>query len=114
MSTGLGPRAERERRTVAKMIGVYCRGRHGGDGSLCADCQGLLDFATFRLQRCPHGEAKPTCAKCPIHCYKPDRRAQIRDVMRYAGPRMLLRHPWFTLRHWIDGFKDAPPRERRA
>jgi len=26
----------------------------------------------------------------------------VREVMRYAGPRMLLRHPWQALRHILD------------
>ena len=47
----------------------------------------------LRLAKCPYQEDKTTCAKCPVHCYKPSRREQIRAVMRYAGPRMLLRHP---------------------
>ena len=94
------------------MIAVSCRGRHGSKQDLCGDCQDLLDFATFRLQRCPHGEDKPTCAKCPVHCYKPDRRQQIRDVMRYAGPRMILHHPVMTIRHWLDGFRPARKPQR--
>ena len=28
-------------------------------------------------------------AKCPVHCYQRDRREQAREVMRYAGPRMV-------------------------
>jgi hypothetical protein len=28
--------------------------------------------------------------------------------MRYAGPRMLLEHPLMSLRHWLDGFRQAP------
>ena len=39
--------------------------------------------------------------RCPIHCYRPDMRSLMRQVMRYSGPRMLLRHPWATLRHWL-------------
>ena len=51
---------------------------------------------------------KPTCAKCPIHCYKPAMREQIRDVMRYAGPRMLKRHPVLAIRHLLNGLKARP------
>jgi len=67
-------------------------------------------YAEKRLEKCPFGEDKPTCANCPIHCYKADRRAQVKSIMRYSGPRMMFRHPLFALRHWIDGFKKAPPR----
>ena len=43
-----------------------------------------------------------------------DRRRQIRDVMRYAGPRMLWRHPLSAIRHLWDGRRTAaaPPRKR--
>ncbi|HNR32353.1 MAG TPA: nitrous oxide-stimulated promoter family protein, partial [Candidatus Hydrogenedentes bacterium] len=44
----------------------------------------------------------------PIHCYKPVMREQTRAVMRYAGPRMLFRHPWLTVMHYVDGLRRAP------
>ena len=55
-----------------------------------------------RIDRCPYQEDKPTCAKCPIHCYKPAMRERVRQVMRYAGPRMLLYHPVLAISHYID------------
>jgi hypothetical protein len=102
-----GTRLLREWRTMAAMVRCYCRGRHGADG-LCDECQGLLDYATLRLERCRFGAEKPTCANCPVHCYQRDRREQIKVVMRYAGPRMLWQHPIMSLRHWLDGFRKAP------
>lgn len=85
------------------MVGIYCRGhRHAVADGLCADCWGFLDYAERRLEKCPYGPEKPTCARCPIHCYKPQPRQFAREVMRYAGPRMLLRHPWLTLTHFMD------------
>ncbi|MFO0909015.1 MAG: nitrous oxide-stimulated promoter family protein [Isosphaeraceae bacterium] len=102
--TSLDPRRSRELRTVAAMIEIFCQGHHQpGRGTLCEACQSLHDYARCRLERCPFGEAKPTCADCPIHCYKPEMRAAIREVMRYSGPRMLLTHPWLAIRHLIDG-----------
>jgi hypothetical protein len=29
-------------------------------------------------------------------------REPIKAVMRYAGPRMMYRHPWLAVRHWFD------------
>jgi Nitrous oxide-stimulated promoter len=95
----------REWRTMQVMVGIYCRGHEHASAAgvgLCADCQGFLDYAERRLEKCPYGPEKPTCAKCPIHCYKPQPRQLARDIMRYAGPRMLLRHPWLTLTHFMD------------
>lgn len=109
----MDPRLDRERRTIEAMIVCYCRGHHGTQADLCADCEALLDYATLRLQRCPFGENKPTCVKCPIHCYQPEVRARVKDVMRYAGPRMIWRHPILALRHWLDAYRETPPVPRR-
>jgi hypothetical protein len=107
-------RMHREQATMERMIALYCSREHAEtddrdhDG-LCRACADLRDFARRRLSKCPYQEEKPTCAHCPIHCYKPDRRRQMKDVMRIAGPRMLWRHPIFTIRHMIDGRREAPP-----
>lgn len=96
-------RLVRERTTVAAMIRMYCRGQHGRQPQLCGECRELHDYAMRRLDLCPFGAGKPTCANCVVHCYLPQRREQIRRVMRYAGPRMLWRHPILALRHQLDG-----------
>ena len=70
--------------------------------SLCPQCQALLDYAHKRLDHCKFGEDKPSCTRCPVHCYKPDMREQIRQVMRYSGPRMLLHDPIMAIRHLWD------------
>jgi len=102
----------RERKTIEAMIGIYCQGKHGTREGLCSACVELLDYARARLRKCPFQRDKPTCAKCPIHCYKPDMRERIRAVMRYAGPRMLYRHPVLALLHFIDGVRKVPDRSR--
>lgn len=98
-----GPRIEREMRTVTAMIQLYCREQHHSENSLCAECSALQDYAMRRLERCPFQEAKTTCAKCAVHCYTPAMREQIRIVMRYAGPRMLWKHPILAVQHLRDG-----------
>ena len=106
-------RLARERLTMAKMIGIYCSAHHDRSGDVvCAACREFLDYAEVRLEKCPYGDDKPTCANCPIHCYKPARKEQARKIMRFAGPRMLLRHPVLAIRHQLDGFrKVGHPRE---
>ena len=104
------PRMARERQTVEAMIEIYCQGQHGMDGALCAECQALETYARQRLDRCPFQEGKTTCARCPVHCYKPEMRERIRAVMRYAGPRMLYRHPFMTVRHMLDERRKEPDR----
>ena len=90
------------------MVGIYCYAHHIGPlGMPCADCEDFLDYAERRLEKCPYGDDKPTCSNCPIHCYKPDRRNQVKKIMRYAGPRMIFRHPWLAITHKIDGLRRA-------
>ena len=107
-------RLTRERKTLAAMLRIYCRGRHGGRVGLCEECAQLHAYAMCRLDRCPFGAEKPACADCPIHCYKADRREEIRAVMRYAGPRMLWRHPLLAIRHLLDGRRPAPSSPRKT
>src|SRR5271169_3147438 len=95
----------RKEKTISAMIGIYCRGNHGTKGPLCYGCEELLSYARARLLKCPFQEAKTTCAQCPVHCYKPAMRARVKDVMRYAGPRMPLRHPVLALFHFVYGFR---------
>ena len=80
--------------------------------TLCPECEDLLEYARKRLAACPFGPDKPTCTNCQIHCYGPREREQARVMMRYAGPRMLLRHPWLAIAHMIDGRRPAPPKPR--
>lgn len=102
----INARLAHEFRTIKAMIRIYCHDHHGDE--LCKECKGLIDYAGLRLDRCRFGVEKPTCAKCPVHCYQRNRREQVKIVMRYAGPRMLWRHPLLSLRHWLDGFRQAP------
>jgi hypothetical protein len=95
-------RLEREQKTVDAMLALYCRAKHGGGNPLCPACAELRDYAAHRLKRCRFGPQKPVCASCPVHCYPPAFRIRMKDVMRFAGPRMLVRHPLLALLHLMD------------
>jgi hypothetical protein len=103
-----GKRLAREWQTIAAMVGCYCEGHHDTKATLCPECRELLEYAGVRLERCRFGVEKPVCVKCSVHCYQRARREQVKAVMRYAGPRMLWRHPILSVRHWLDGFRKAP------
>jgi hypothetical protein len=120
------PRLSRELDTIGAMMRIYCRDHHrdalarasafGTDPStgLCPECATLFDYARKRLAGCPYGPEKPTCANCQIHCYGPTQREQTRVMMRYAGPRMMWRHPWLAIAHILDGRRLAPPKPRAS
>jgi len=95
-------RIEYEKKTVEKMIYLYCRLHKHTNHPLCDDCKQLLEYAHKRLDRCKFGNDKSTCRKCPVHCYKPDTREKMRAVMRFSGPRMILHHPIMAIKHLWD------------
>ena len=131
-------RLAREERTLSAMVALYCRDHHAdrpraeaaapeaatagaapdaaaagapeaAQGErLCEECAALLAYALRRLKACRYGADKPTCANCPTHCYKPAMREEVREVMRYSGPRMMKRHPVLAVAHLLDGRKQAP------
>lgn len=91
---------EGEKKVVSRMVEIYCRAHHQTESELCEECAEVRDYALQRLENCPYGEEKPTCGACSVHCYKSDMRLRIKEVMRFAGPRMLFLHPLATIRHF--------------
>jgi len=101
-------RMAREYKTVRAMIILYCRDHHGMGKDVCGPCRELLNYSGERLEKCPFQEGKTTCVNCQTHCFKPEMREGVREVMRYAGPRMFRRHPVLALFHFIDGRRKEP------
>ena len=87
-----------DKKTVIAMITLYCNKNHKSK-QLCPTCRDLLNYSIGRMDSCVFGIKKPACSHCPVHCYKPQMRNSIKEVMRFSGPRMLLRHPILALRH---------------
>lgn len=103
---------------------IYCRGNHSGatraplasDGAslgvygarpplVCDRCADLLAYAERRRAFCPK-DPKPFCSHCDTHCYASEQAEYMREVMRYAGPRSLLRgHAIDGVKHVIEGRK---------
>jgi len=98
----LKSRRKREAIIVQTMIYMYCEAHHSTKGSLCKECAQLSAYSEKRLLSCMYGERKPVCKVCPVHCYSPQMREQMRLVMRWAGPRMIFRRPFFAISHIID------------
>lgn len=114
-SDSIEQKRQKEQRVVTEMIRLYCRKHHkGADGvtangvtangvtdGLCAECRELAAYASMRSEKCPFMEQKTFCSNCRVHCYQPQKREQIRKVMRYSGPRMLCVHPWMAVWHMV-------------
>ena len=106
MSTDVLTKREREKKIVSQMIALYCKKKHGEKKELCVECEELMQYAKLRSDKCPFMETKTFCSNCKVHCYKPDMREKIREVMRYSGPRMIFTHPITAVRHVIESKKE--------
>ena len=102
----MSKRIQREKKTIEAMLRIYCQAKHADN--LCEDCQQLLAYADKRLDNCPFHENKPACNNCSVHCYSAKRKEEVRTVMRYAGPRMIYKHPFLALGHMLDLLRKAP------
>jgi len=93
---------------LARFIELFCHAKHDnrlGDTvavpgilqsrgkrrlELCKECAGLLEHGMMKRALCPL-HPKPACKNCRIHCYTPEYRQKIREIMAYAGRKMVLR-----------------------
>ena len=103
---------EKEKRIVTDMIRIYCRGRHQKKDGLCPECRELDTYVRLRTDKCLRMETKTFCSLCETHCYRPDMRERITGVMRYSGPRMLLRHPVGAFSHFCRTMAEKARRKR--
>lgn len=93
-------RREMEKQGMSLMVQIYCHGRHHTKkGELCPECRAFEQYAWKRTDRCPFMATKTFCSACKVHCYSKEMRPYVREVMRYAGPRMLFHHPLLALLH---------------
>ncbi len=90
----------REKRVIETMIKLYCQKKEGNK-HLCKECEEVINYALKRLDNCKFGEEKPTCRLCPIHCYNPQMKSKIKEIMRYSGPRLIIYNPLFAIEHSI-------------
>lgn len=97
-----------EHQTIAKMTKIYCQHFHKVPYTNCQSCQAFVGYAEKKLDRCVYGQAKPACKNCPIHCYKPTEKQLAQQIMRFAGPKMLFKHPILAIKHLLKAKKSFP------
>jgi hypothetical protein len=81
---------EKQFEILTKFIDTYCKYHHNTDCELCPECANLRDYARQRLEKCPY-DPKPKCKDCTTHCYKPEYRKQVREVMKFSGMHYVKR-----------------------
>jgi len=96
-------------RVLAGLAAIYCAGHHAdrnrtalASGAsalgvyghriprLCPECAVHVRYAEQRRAYCPK-DPKPFCAHCDTRCYEAGEAGWQRQMMRYAGPRSVLR-----------------------
>ena len=99
---------------VFNFVRIYCGSRHGDqvktniqvenitvkETLLCDECAKVACHSLAKRRNCPL-ELKPSCKKCPVHCYGRDYRARIREIMAFSGRLMILRGRVDYLRHYF-------------
>jgi len=102
----MSKRLDREKETVKKIIQLHCKKTEDGEENICDGYENLIEYALERLDSCPFGDNKPICARCKVHCYKPEMRDKIRIIMRKSGYKMLFYHPVLLFKHILDQLRD--------
>lgn len=114
MAKTIKDKREREKEVVGQMIALYCKKQHQNRQELCMECKELLAYACYRSDVCPFMETKTFCSNCKVHCYQADMRERIRQVMRFAGPRIILYHPVLAIRHIVETRKEKRRLEKEG
>lgn len=99
---------------IGKFVEIYCAGKHGasdrstvtlpgglGSRTICPSCAAFLEYAVTKRMKCPLEAEKPTCKRCRIHCYAPQQRQLVREIMSYSGRKLILRGRLDYLIHYL-------------
>lgn len=90
---------DKDRRTLEAIGRIYCAAHCTGDrdaAGLCPSCRATIDATLERAAACPFGH-EGNCRDCRVHCQRGEAQQHIRAIMRFAAPRMALRHPVMTI-----------------
>ena len=102
IGTEKNTRLGKDRKTLEAIGRIYCSAHHDGTpkdaAGLCASCRQAIDRTLERTASCPYGH-EGNCQDCDIHCQRGEAQLRIKEIMRYAAPRMTLRHPLMTMEY---------------
>ncbi len=99
-------RIKKDAKVLKKFIKIYCRENHiklgitPEAGEMCKECFELLQYALKRDEKCPL-DPKPKCKNCKIHCYKPEMRLKIKEVMKFSGIHLIKRGRFDYIFHYF-------------
>jgi len=112
----LTPKEKKDLKILALFTSVYCQDHHPGQQlplagmpqqlaalnqyRCCSDCRDFLHYAIERRLHCPLVE-KPVCKHCQVHCYRPEYRQKVREIMRYSGKALIKKGRLDLLWHYL-------------
>lgn len=99
-----------DKKIISTMISIYCNGNsHKANeenkvkDDICPNCKRLQEYAYSKIDKCPKLKSgkKAICGTCKNNCYMQDDELSnmMKAVMKYSGPRMILKHPLMTIKH---------------
>jgi len=74
---------EQDIEILREFTALYCRENHNEE-EMCPACRATLEYAIERRRKCPM-DPKPKCKDCQVHCYRPQQRQAIREIMKFGG-----------------------------
>lgn len=127
------PKVVHDVRTLGDFVEIYCGSTHKGRERrpaqtaaaesgvygtkppiVCSECEAHLAYGEKRRALCPK-DPKPFCAHCDTHCYRSDEREWQRQMMRYSGPRSVLRgHAIDAIKHALEAWSHRAAARRAA
>lgn len=91
----LDKKRQKEMESMRLILDIYEKG-HPEERE---EIEAIRKYSMERIQKCPKMATKTYCSNCEIHCYRAEFREKVRKIMRYAGPRLLLKKPSFVIDH---------------
>jgi Nitrous oxide-stimulated promoter len=86
--------------TLQSLFPIYCGKYHSSEkGELCDSCSAELEYAIHKTKICPEKDQGKTCSDCKVHCFEAEHRERIKEIMRFAGPRLIWSHPLLSVRY---------------
>ena len=103
----MASKVDEDIKVLRQFIQIYCDTKHKDraktnedDIILCEECHDTLRYSSLRREYCPQNP-KPTCKNCEIHCYKPEYRQRIKDIMRHSGMILIKRGRFDLIFHYF-------------
>ena len=95
-------KTNKDLKTLEAMARIYCSKWHAASAKdaagVCEECRTAVEATFNRADACPYDHAH-NCQDCTTKCQRGENQERIKQIMRYAAPRMIYRHPLMTFEY---------------